>query len=389
VPVPVAPDPAFDYLPRRLEPAGFFVSATSPRAEDSAVDASPSSAFWSGTPVCVLGGTGFLGRHLVARLLDAGAAVRTLSLPGGEPCPAHPRLDARTGDATDRGVLADAAVGARVVFLAAGPVGADPAAARKMGAHTAVLDAVLAALPRGARLVLTSSIVAVGATRRGDVLNEDSPFPNAKLRVGYVRAKCAAEQAALAASRDRDVVVVNPGYLFGPDDPGHSAMGELCVKFWRGRLAFAPPGGVSAADVRDVADGHLLAAERGVTGRRYILGGENVRFSELFADLARAAGLRHAILPSFRPAMPAGGFWAAAAVAELGHRLTGRTPQPSFEFVRMFRQCWFVSSARAEAELGYRRRPLAGTLSDAFAWHASRSRVAPRGINRLWLRRAG
>jgi dihydroflavonol-4-reductase len=352
------------------------------------VNASPSTAFWSGTPACVLGGAGFLGRHLVARLLGAGAAVRTLSLPGGEPCPAHPRLDARTGDATDRAALADALTGARVVFLAAGPVGADPAASRRMGAHPAVLDAILAVLPREARLVLTSSLVAVGGTRRGDVLNEESPFPNAALRVGYVRAKRAAEEAALAA-RDRDVVVVNPGYLFGPDDPGPSAMGELCVKFWRGRLAFAPPGGISAADVRDVAAGHLLAAERGVSGRRYILGGENVRFTELFAELARAAGLRHSLLPSFRPAMPAGGFWTIASVAELGHRLTGKAPQPSFEFVRMFQLCWFVSSARAEAELGYRRRPLSETLTDAFAWHAARSRVAPRGLNRLWLRRAG
>jgi dihydroflavonol-4-reductase len=353
------------------------------------VDAPPPHPFWSGTPACVLGGTGFLGRHLVARLLDAGAVVRTLSLPGGEPCPAHPRLDARAGDARDRATLADAAAGARVVFLAAGPVGIDPTQSRRMGAHAAVLDSALAALPRTARLVLTSSIVAVGATRGGEILNEESPFPNANLRVGYVRAKRAAEQAALAAARDRDVVAVNPGYLFGPDDPGHSAMGELCVKFWRGRLAFAPPGGISAADVRDVAAGHLLAAERGVGGRRYVLGGENVRFAELFAALARAARLRHALLPSFRPAMPAGGFWAAASVAELGHRLTGRTPQPSFEFVRMFRLCWFASSARAEGELGYRRRPLAETLADAFAWHAARSRVAPRGFNRLWLRRAG
>jgi dihydroflavonol-4-reductase len=87
--------------------------------------------------------------------------------------------------------------------------------------------------------------------------------------------------------------------------------------------------------------------------------------------------------------MPAGGFWAIASVAELAHRFTGKAPQPSFEFVRMFRLCWFVSSARAEAELGYRRRPLAETLADGFGWHAARSRVAPRGFNRLWLRRAG
>jgi dihydroflavonol-4-reductase len=122
-----------------------------------------------------------------------------------------------------------------------------------MGAHADGLAAVLAALDPGARLVLTSSVVAVGAGRGGEVLTEDSPFPNADLRVGYVRAKRAAEEAALAAGRERDVVVVNPGYLFGPDDPGPSVMGRLCVRFWRGHLAFRRPAGVNAADVRDVA----------------------------------------------------------------------------------------------------------------------------------------
>ncbi len=350
------------------------------------VGTSPSRAFWTNTPVCVLGGTGFLGRHLVQQLLDAGAVVRSLSLAGGEVCQPHPMLDARIGDATNPLAIAEALAGVRVVFLAAGPVGVDPAAGRKMGAHTDVLAATLAALPTGARLVLTSSIVAVGATRSGEILNEDSTFPNANLRVGYVRAKRAAEHLALTAAHTQDVVVVNPGYLFGPDDPGPSAMGQLCVKLWRGRMAFAPPGGISATDVRDVAIGHLLAAEHGVSGRRYILGGENVRFSTLFADLAQAAHLRHALLPSFRPAMPAIGFWCLASVAELCHRATGRTSQPSFEFVRMFQKCWFVSSDRAELELGYRRRPLSQTLTDALAWHAARTRVSPRGFNRLWLR---
>jgi dihydroflavonol-4-reductase len=258
-----------------------------------------------------------------------------------------------------------------------------------MGAHPTALESVLVVLPPAARLVLSSSIVAVGGTRRGAVLDETSPFPNGGLRVDYVRAKRAAEESALAAARaGRDLVVVNPGYLFGPDDPGPSVMGQLCVQFWRGRVAFPPPGGINAADVRDVAAGHLLAAERGVAGRRYILGGENVEFPALCAALARAAGLRRIIRPSFRPAMPGAGYWIFASVAEAAHRLFGKEPIPSFEFVRLHRLRWFVSSARAEAELGYRRRPLAETLADAFAWHAGRTRVSPRGLNRLWLRGA-
>ncbi len=342
-------------------------------------------SYWTDSPVCVFGGNGFLGRHIVAKLLERGARVRTLSLPGPPVGDPHPNLDARTGDLADPDAVHAAVKGARVVFLAAGPVGAGGSAARAMGTHTDALTRVLGALPGDARLVLTSSIVAVGAGR-GEARDEDSPFPNAGMCVAYVQAKRAAEETVLALAEQRNVVVVNPGYLFGPDDPGLSVMGELCVRFWRGNLAVPPPGGINAVDVRDVAEGHLFAAERGTAGRRYILGGENVRFAELFAMLARAGGLRRAFLPSFRPAAPAWAYWALAACAELGHRVTGKEPRPSFEFVRLFRRCWFVQSTRAETELGYRARPLSETLADTFAWHATRTRVAPRGLNRLWLR---
>ncbi|MBP3956215.1 NAD-dependent epimerase/dehydratase family protein [Gemmata sp. G18] len=347
----------------------------------------PPPPFWTGTPVCVLGGNGFLGRHIVGALLRAGARVRTLSLPGPALGDAHPNLDAHTGDVTDPAAARAAVEGARVVFLAAGPVGAGGKVARGMGTHPDALASVLGVLPGDARLVLTSSIVAVGAGR-GEVRTEDSPFPNARLRVNYVHAKRAAEESALVAAKQRDVLVVNPGYLFGPDDPGPSVMGDLCVRFWRGNVAFALPGGINAVDVRDVAAGHLLAAERGASGRRYILGGENVRFTHLFAALARAGGMQRAFLRSFKPALPRSAWWAMAALAELGSRVSGKDPRPSFEFVRMFQRCWFVSSARAEAELGYRARPLSETLADAFAWHAARTRVAPRGLNKLWLRRS-
>jgi dihydroflavonol-4-reductase len=342
-------------------------------------------SFWSGRPVRVLGGNGFLGRHLVRQLADRGAAVRSLSL-GGTPLEI-PGVDERAGDATDAAAVRAALDGGQVVFVTAGPVGVGGATARKMGAHTAVIRTALAALPAGARLVLTSSIVTLGATR-GDVLTEDRT-DDEDVGVEYVRAKQAAEDVALAAAADgRDVVVVNPGYLFGPDDPGPSVMGDVCIHYWRGHLAFAPPGGINAVDVRDVATGHLLAAERGVSGRRYVLGGDNVRFLELFAALARAAGLRRRFLPEFGPTLMPHVMCGFAAFAELQHRLTGREPFPSFEMVRMNRRCWFASSARAAAELGYQPRPLADTLADAFAWHAARTRVAPRGLNRLWLRPA-
>jgi dihydroflavonol-4-reductase len=237
-------------------------------------------------------------------------------------------------------------------------------------------------LPRGARLVLTSSVVAVGGSRAREVLNEESPFTLDELKVGYVRAKRAAELEALAA--DRDVVVVNPGYLFGPDDPGPSVMGSFCRRFWRGHVPFAPPGGINCVDVRDVAAGHLLAAERGKAGRRYILGGVNLTFAELVVRLAEAARLR----PRWLPRSPRALFTGLAVWNEGLSRLSGKEPFPSLEHVRMNRLFWFHSSARAAAELGYAARPFDDTLADAYAWHARQNRATPRGFGRWWLRPA-
>src|SRR5262249_27943337 len=161
--------------------------------------------------------------------------------------------------------------------------------------------------PRYARIVHTSSIVAVGASRSGRVLDEESPFNLARLRVAYVQAKRGAECVALEeAARGRQVVVVNPGYMVGPEDYEPSVMGRLCARFWRGRILMSPPGGYDLVDVRDVAAGHLLAAERGQVGRRYILGGENHTLREFMHLLARIADWR----PRGLPTMPA---WGLAA----------------------------------------------------------------------------
>lgn len=343
------------------------------------------SPFWTAKPVCVLGGSGFLGSHLVRRLVERGARVRTLSLPAtNEPAPPA-GVEALHGDVRNPAAVRAAAAGARIVFLAAGPVVVGPGSDAELTAHVEGVRRVVDALPAGARLVLTSSVVAVGGTRTGDILDEDSPFALGRLRVGYVRAKRAAEDEALAAARSADVVVVNPGYLFGPDDPGPSVMGRVCVRFWRGRVPFATPGGLNCVDVRDVAAGHLLAAERGARGRRYVLGGENLRMADLLARLAAAAGFR----PRWLPSLPGPVLAGVAALAEARGRVVGKEPFPSLEHARMQRLFWFASSERARRELGYRPRPFAETLADAYAWHAARKKFAPRGFNRWWLRPAG
>jgi dihydroflavonol-4-reductase len=135
-------------------------------------------------------------------------------------------------------------------------------------------------------------------------------------------------------------------------------------------------------DVRDVAEGHLLAAERGAPGRRYILGGENLSMRDLFARLAAVAEFR----PRARPVLPGPALLGVAAFAEVCGRVLGMEPFPSLEHARMQRLFWFASSDRARRELGYRSRPLAETLADTFAWHAAHARLAMRGFGRWWFR---
>jgi dihydroflavonol-4-reductase len=328
--------------------------------------------FWAGKRVCVTGGTGFLGYHLVRQLLNLRARVTVLALPpaADHPIRSQPHLAAVFGDICDLATVRRAVAGSELVFHTAGLVSAwGPALARMHAIHVEGTRNVLEALPLWARLVHTSSVVAVGASRTGEPLTEQSPFNLQRLRVAYVAAKRAAEELALdAAAHGRDVVVTNPGYLLGPEDLERSVMGRFCVRFWKGRVPFAPPGGLSLVDVRDVARGHLLSAERGRAGRRYILTGENQTFATFLARLAEAGGLR----PRVRLTLPCWTLALLAGLAEGRAWLTGREPYPSSQHARMNRYFWFYHSERAAAELEYQARPLADTLADTHAWYAGR-----------------
>jgi dihydroflavonol-4-reductase len=346
----------------------------------------PDRRYWSGRRVCVTGGTGFLGYHLVTLLHGLGAAVRVFALPApdGHPLSRLQGIETVWGDLLDPKAVRHAVAGCDVVFHTAGTVAVwGPALARLHAVHVTGTKNVLE-VSAGARVVHTSSVVAVGASKRGRVFEEDNAFPLAKLRVHYVRAKRVAEEIALErGSSGQDVVVVNPGYLVGPDDYEPSAMGRYCVRAWKGRMILAAPGGYNFVDVRDVATGHLLAAERGRRGRRYILGGENVRMPEFLRRLAGVAALR----PRALPVLPVAGLWLAAVIAEGRARcMSGREPYPAFQHVRMNRYDWFCTSERAERELGYRARPLEETLRDTHLWFAERGRIALRGFSRWWMR---
>jgi len=345
----------------------------------------PDPAYWAGRTVAVTGGTGFLGYHLVKVLGELGARVRIFALapPPDHPVRQLPNAEVIPGDILDAAAVRSAVAGCSVVIHAAGVVGVwGPVVTKMWPVHVDGTRNVLAALDPGARLVHTSSVVAVGASRSGEVLNEESPFNLGRLNLAYVQAKRAAEELTLGS--DRDVVAVNPGYLIGPEDYEKSVMGKLCHRFWRGRAPLAPPGGLNLVDVRDVAIGHLLAAERGARGRRYILGGENLTYLAFLNAMADAAGMR----PRWLARIPRPVFWLGALLGEARGRLRGKEPYPSLAHARLNRYYWFFTSDRARRELGYEPRLVRDSLTDAFAWYEGRENYRVRGFNRWLLRPA-
>jgi dihydroflavonol-4-reductase len=373
--------------PIRLDRSGPFWFDTADQGPPGGAGMEADRGYWRGRSVCVTGGTGLLGFQLVRALVGLGAKVRVLALP---PHPKHaihgfPEVEATYGDVRDVTVVRRGLAGAEVVFHTAAVVGDwGPALPRMHDVHVNGTRLVLGvARERQAKVVHTSSIVTIGASGEPSPLDEGSKFNLARIGVDYVHAKRASEQAALeAAGRGQDVIVVNPAFLIGPEDFERSVMGQFCKRFWRGQVVFAPPGGFNLVDVRDVATGHLLAAERGEAGRRYILGGEDRTFPELMGLLGEVGGLN----PRAVPVLP---WWALSLMAgatELRARCNGRQPYPSRQQAELHRYYWFYRSDRARRELGYQARPLAECLADTYRWFSQRSKLIVRGPSKWWMR---
>src|SRR5262249_31353186 len=157
-----------------------------------------------------------------------------------------------------------------------------------------------------------------------------------------------------------------PTSVVGPDDFTASAFGTLCKRFWRGRLPLHFGGGNNFVDVRDVATGHLLAAEHGRAGQRYLLGGTNRTFTAFFGDWARVA---RRPIPRLR--MPDALGRMVAALAERFRKSRSSRPSLTPGQARMLSLFFFCNCSKARRELGYEARPLANTLQDAHAFWMS------------------
>lgn len=323
----------------------------------------------------VTGAAGFIGAHVVSELAAGGAQVLAFDrhVAPGLPAGVEPLL----GDVLDPDGVRAAMAGCDAVFhlaaiysFARGDAAAMEAV-NVQGTRT-VLDAAARA-PSVRRVVHTSSCATCGPVPGRPATEDDTP-PAWELRVPYKRTKVEGERLALAAAADGlDVVVVNPTTPVGPGDRRPTPTGKMIADVAAGRArGYLRGGAMNVVAVQDVAAGHRLAFEHGRSGRRYLLGGENLSMRELFAIVARAAGRRAPAVAVPWSAALAGAHLARAALAPLG-----REPQLLvLDEVRLGRLPMTFDDRRARAELGHTSRPaavalLTAALADAPEAHVS------------------
>src|SRR5213080_3450832 len=317
----------------------------------------------------VTGATGFVGANVARELLREGATVRVLARPGGDRRAIEGlKVDVFDGDLIDPASVRRAVEGARTVFH----VAADYRlwARRPEEIYRANVEGTRAVLQAAAdsgvrRVVYTSSVGALGIPKDGTPGTEQTPVTLADMVGDYKRSKFLAEQVALDfARRGLPVVVVNPSAPVGPWDVKPTPTGQMIVDFMRGRMVATLDTGLNIVHVRDVARGHLLAAERGKPGERYILGHAqgNLPLADIFRLLASITGGR---APRFR--VPYALAWCSAAACEGFARVTGRPPAVPLTAVRMARKRMYFSPAKAVRDLGLPQTEPRVALADAVA----------------------
>ncbi len=320
-------------------------------------------------PTLLTGATGFVG-SAVARVLAArGHALRLLVRPTSDRRNlAGVEAELALGDLTDTASLARAVAGCRYVFHVAADYrfwvpNPDAMLRANVDGTLAVMRAAQAAGVE--RIVHCSSVAALGWAPQGEFADENTPTNEADFIGTYKRSKYLSERAVLDLVRQEGlpVVVVNPAAPVGPRDIKPTPTGKMIRDAAAGRVPAYIDTGLNIVHVDDVAEGHVLALERGRIGERYVLGGENLLLKDILALVANVVGRKP---PSIE--LPEAVVWPAALFMEGLARLTGIPPMMTRDHIKMARHKMFYSSAKAMNELGYNPRPVRSAIEDAVAW---------------------
>ncbi len=316
-------------------------------------------------PILVTGASGFVGWHVARLLIDEGYPVRALVRKGSS-VPGLP-VEIIEGDLRDARSMQLAIAGCDYVFHVAADYRLWARDAREMfetnvRGTSQLLE--LASIEGIERFVYTSTVGCIGIPEDG-FGDEETPMDARQLTGAYKESKFLAEEAVLRlASQGFPAVIVNPTAPVGERDAKPTPTGRIVLDFLRGGMPAYIDTGLNVVDVEDVARGHFLAFEHGVPGERYILGGENLTMREILEQLSEESGI-----PAPRWKIPHGVAMGYAALSTAGAFITGRTPRAPLDAVRMARKKMFVSSAKAERELGYRPAPARQGLAKAVRWY--------------------
>jgi len=310
-----------------------------------------------------------VGRHVARALAEQGADLRLLVRPSSSTKNiADLKADLATGDLRDPASLEHAISGCDTVFHVAADYRLWVRDAEEMyRANVEGTRAILEAARKNGvrRVVYTSSVATMGFTSNGQPANEDSPVSLDNMIGPYKRSKFMAEQVAVEAAKSgADVVIVNPTTPVGDRDIKPTPTGRIVVDFLKKRFPAYVDTGLNLVDVDECARGHVAALEKGRGGERYILGGENLTLKQILDKLAAITGL-----PSPSVRVPYILALATGVVDEIvTGRIRGREPRATIDAVRMGRKKMFVSSAKAERELGWKVVPVDEALRRAADW---------------------
>jgi len=317
-------------------------------------------------PVLITGAGGFLGGHVVAALTRRGEAVRALDI--AFPAPLPEGVERIEASILDEEALAAAATGVESVIHCAAI--AHLWAPQRWAYHRinmrGTCEVLVAARKARARMVHVSSYVTlIGGPDRGEaVLDETVELTPSAMLGPYPRSKREAELAALAAARmGQDVVIVQPSAPVGPGDHGLTPPSRMIRDLAASRTPALLDCLINLVDVLALADGVIAARDRGASGERYLLTGEDLTMAEVAAKVAEIAGVA-----APRRTVP---HWLALAAArvEAGiSRLTGRTPTAPLTGVRLAGRRVRFDNAKARRELGFAPPPIDGALRDAIEW---------------------
>ena len=317
--------------------------------------------------ILVTGGTGFVGWHVARLLREAGADVRCLARAGSDTSRLTPLgVELAVGALRDAASLRAAAKGCAQVYHVAADYRLWTRDPRDMYASNVDgTRALLAAAEDAERIVYTSSVGCLGLHHDGTPADETTPVSLDDMVGHYKRSKYLAEEVARErAAAGQPIVIVNPSTPIGEADVKPTRTGQIILDFLRGKMPGFVNTGLNLVDVRDVAQGHLLAMERGRVGERYILGHRDLTLEQILATLAELTGLPR---PTFR--VPFALAYAAAYADTFWNVVVRRRP-PNIpvDGVRMARHFMYFSPAKAVTELGLPQTPIEQPLARAVAW---------------------